>query len=60
MKAYYRRALAHEKLNNLSKAHDDLLAALSIDSSNEDVQKHLYKIERSLGLLPEVMLLTAF
>lgn len=57
VKAYYRRAQAHQKLNNFSKAHDDLLAALRIDPSDEDVGRFLNTIESHLGILPKVNML---
>ena len=49
-KALYRKALAHEMLNNDSSAHDDLLAAFKIEPTNKTVQEKLNKLEKKLGL----------
>lgn len=54
-KAFYRRGLAYQALKEFRKAHDDLLAAFKLDSANTAIQKELVKVERSLGLLPQVI-----
>ncbi len=54
VKAYYRRALAHKALGNLSKAHDDLLAAFRIDMADKTIEEELTKLEKSMKMLPEV------
>lgn len=55
IKAYYRRALANESLGNYSKAHDDFLMAFKLDPTDQIIQENLIKIEKNLGILPEVM-----
>ncbi|KAK7582459.1 hypothetical protein V9T40_013904 [Parthenolecanium corni] len=52
VKAYFRRAEAHETLQNYSKAHDDFLSAFRLDSSDQTIQNRLTRLEKKMGILP--------
>lgn len=56
VKAYFRRAEAHELLENFSKAHDDFLSAFKLDPSDKSIQSRLTRLERKMGILPSVSL----
>jgi len=51
-KAYFRRGVAYQKLNELDKARDDLKKAVEMDSTDATVVASLREVESAIGCEP--------
>lgn len=49
VKAYYRRGLALKELNDIAEARRNLLKALELEPTNENIRNDLLLLNQSLG-----------
>lgn len=54
VKAYQRRAIAREHLNQLSEAHSDVLRVMELEPKNKDFKNVLVRLEKKIENIKQV------